>query len=122
MAEKQNAYIYTKGNDAALDQEFAGAAAYSKVKLGQNVLFWRSGLRWYRMPLDQVQRIFRRVEQVVGRLCCGGQNFVIERLVLILKDGSEVVIHIGDDVQTSAEALLQALKDAHPELQYGVQK
>lgn len=122
MADNLTTYIYKKGIDPVLDQEFAGASAYSKVKLGQNILFWRSGLRWYRMPLDQVQRIFRRVEQVVGRLCCGGQNFVIERLVLVLNDGSEVVIHIGDDVQTSAEALLQALKDAHPELQYGVQK
>ena len=77
---------------------------------------------WYVVSLAEVQRIFRRVEQVVGRLCCGGQNFVIERLVLILKDGSEVVIHIGDDVQPAAEALLQALKDTHPELEYGVQK
>ena len=92
------------------------------MRPGQTAVFWKNGLRWYAVPLTQVQRIFRRVEQVVGRLCCGGQNFVIERLVLILKDGSEVVIHIGDDVQTSAEALLQALKDAHPELQYGVQK
>ena len=120
MAEKQ--MRYTKGNDAALDQEFQSAVPYSKVKLGKTTLFWRFGLRWYQISLNQVQRIFRRVEQVVGRLCCGGQNFVIERLVLILKDGSEVVIHIGDDVQPAAEALLQALKDTHPELEYGVQK
>ena len=115
-------YVYKKKANPALDAEFAGGKDYGWVRPSQDSIFWRSGLHWYVVSLAEVQRIFRRVEQVVGRLCCGGQNFVIERLVLILKDGSEVVIHIGDDVQPAAEALLQALKDTHPELEYGVQK
>lgn len=112
-------YIYTKGKDPALDAQFEEAKAYSKVKPGTTHLFWRNGLRRYAMPLDQVQRIYRRVEPVYGKLCCGGKSFIIEWLVLVLRDGSETVLHIGDDVKKDAEALLQALKEAHPELQYG---
>ena len=112
-------YIYTKGHDPALDEDFNGSSVYGKVKSGQTALFWKSGLRWYAMPLNNVQRIFRRVETVYGKLCCGGHTFVIEWLVLILNDGSEVVVHIGDDVKTKAEALLQSLKDVHPEIAYG---
>lgn len=112
-------YIYTKGNDPALDVQFDGAKAYSKVKPGQTHLFWRSGLRRYAMPLQDIQRIYRRVEPVYGKLCCGGRSFIIEWLVLVLRDGSEMVLHIGDDVKKDAEALLQALKDMHPEIQYG---
>lgn len=119
MAVNLKPYIYVKGADAALDAEFTAASSYSKVKPGQTALFWKSGLRWYAIPLTQVQRIFRRVEPVYGKLCCGGQSFIIEWLVLILQDGSELVIHIGDDVKKQAEALLLALKDTHPELQYG---
>lgn len=112
-------YLYVKGAEEALDGDFAAATAYGKVKPGQTAIFWKSGLRWYQIPLTQIQRIYRRVEPVYGKLCCGGHSFIIEWLVLVLLDGSEVVVHIGDDVQAKAEALLQALKDTHPQLQYG---
>lgn len=112
-------YIYKKGNDPVLDADFSAASAYSKVKPGKQALFWKFGLRWHAVPMEAVQRIFRRVEPVYGKLCCGGQSFIIEWLVLMLKDGTELVVHIGDDVKKDAEALLQALKEAHPEIQYG---
>lgn len=112
-------FVYQKGIHEGLDGELAGSVAYGKVRPGTSGIFWKSGFRWHYISLDQVQRIFRRVEPVYGKLCCGGRSFLIEWLVLILLDGSELVIHIGDDVQKQAEALLQALKDAHPEIQYG---
>lgn len=112
-------YVYTKGTDAAMDAEYENTKAYSKVRPGQRNLFWRNGLRRYAMPLNNVRRIYRRVEPVYGRLCCGGRNFIIEWLVLVLHDGSEMVIHIGDDVKQQAEELLLALQDMHPQLRYG---
>lgn len=112
-------YLYKKGVDPQLDAQFLTAPVYGKVKPGAAALFWRFGLRWYVIPLDNVQRIFRRIEPVYGKLCCGGKSFLIEWLVLILSDGSELVIHIGDDVKKEAEALLQALKEAHPQIPYG---
>ena len=116
---KHTQYLYRKGLDPVLDAEFSQTAAYSKVRPGSTHLYWRYGLRQYAIPLNQVQRIFRRVEPVYGKLCCGGKSFIIEWLVLILHDGSELVIHIGDDVQKQAEALLEYLKQTHPEIQYG---
>lgn len=117
-------YRYHKGIDPQLDADFASAAVYEKIRSGQNNLFWKSGLWWYTIPLTQVQRIFRRVEPVVGRLCCGGQSFLIEWLVLVLSDGRELVLHIGDNivgssVQRQAEALLDQLMLSHPQIQYG---
>lgn len=112
-------YIYKKGTDAALDSDFASAVSYGKVKPGRTGVFWRAGLHWYHIPMDQIQRIFRRVEMVHGRLCCGGKTFVIEWLVLILNDETEVVIHIGDEIQKKAENLLLALKEIHPQIAYG---
>lgn len=119
MAVNLKQYVYSKGASEALDTQFAAASVYERVKLGQTHLFWKAGLRWYCVPLDRVQRIFRRVETVYGKMCCGRQSFVIERLVLILTDGTELEIYIGDDVKTKAEALLQALKETHPKIQYG---
>lgn len=118
------AYHYIKGQNPVLDAEFASASTYEKIRMGKTALFWKSGLRWYSVSLNEVQRIFRRVEPVYGRLCCGGQSFLIEWLVLVLSDGEELVLHIGDNivgssVQKQAEALLDSLKLFHPQIQYG---
>lgn len=112
-------YRYTKGSSEALDAEFAASVSYGKVRPGKTVLFWKSGFHWHAISLEGVQRIFRRVEPVYGKLCCGGKSFVIEWLVLILADGSELVLHIGDEIPKKAEALLSALKRQHPQIPYG---
>lgn len=116
---KYSANIYTKGTDPVLDADFEAAARYGKVKPGNTAIFWKTGLRWRYLPMSDIQRIFRRVEPVYGKLCCGGKSFLIEWLVLALHDGNELVIHIGDDAKVQAQALLQALKETHPQLQYG---
>ncbi len=112
-------FLYGKEADPALDADFVSARKFSKVKVGQKAIFWRSGLRRYAVPLDQLQRIYRRVEHVYGKLCCGGRNFDMEWLVLVHSDGSEIVLHIGDDVKKTAEDLMVYLKDTHPQIAYG---
>lgn len=112
-------YRYSKGVDPALDADFASAPEFEKVRTGKSAIFWKSGLRWHAIPMTDIRRIYRRVEPVYGRLCCGGRSFIIEWLVLVLSDGSELVLHIGDDVKKQAEALLEGVKHLHPQIQYG---
>lgn len=119
MAVNLKPYVYKKGVIPALDGEFTAAQDYGWVRPGQTAVFWRAGLRWHAVPLSQVQRIFRRVEPVYGKLCCGGHSFIMERLVLILNDGTELDLYIGDDMEKKAAALLDVLKDAHPEIRFG---
>lgn len=117
--------IYKPGADAALDAQFAAAKTYHNVRLGETSIFWKRTFHWYSLPLSRVQRVYRRVEEVRGRLCCGGANFDIQRLMLCLTDGSSLEITIGDSLLVSvamqrlAEDLYSTLKEAHPELQYG---
>ena len=119
MAVDLKDYRYITGEDATLDADFSQAVRYEKVKLGDEHLYWKPMFRWHRIAMSQVQRIFRRVQDVQGRLCCGGRNFRIEWIVLQLKDGTELEIHLGEDVGAKAKALLEALQGKHPELQYG---
>jgi len=119
MAVNLKSYLYSKGTDTALDAQFASAASYARAKLGQTHIFWKAGFRWYCIPIEQVQRIFRRQMPVRTKLCCGGANFTVEWMVLILPDGSELEIYMGDDVQATAEAMLQSMKGTHPKIQYG---
>ena len=118
MVDKKQ-YLYSRGVDARLDEELSGAPAFSKVRPGERHLFWKSGFRWYAVPFADIQRIYRRVEQVVGRLCCGGKTYVIEWLVLVLRDGREVVLHIGDEVRKKAENLMVHLENTQPQIAYG---
>ena len=119
MGIRVKQYAFSKGTDMVMDADFAAAETFGKVKAGQKAIFWRSGLRWCIMPAAYIQRIFRRREAVIRKGCCGGKSFFIERLVLILCNGVELEVHIGDDIPKDAEALLVQLQKLHPELQYG---
>lgn len=119
MIKDLKPYRYVSKEDTVLDAEYSQAVRYENVKLGSHHLFWQPMFRWHRIPLSQVQRVFRRIEDVYGRLCCGGRSFRMEKLVLILKGGEELEIHIGDNVEAKAKALMDALQANHPELQYG---
>ena len=119
MAANLKEYVYSKGTNEALDAEFAAAVAFARVKQGQEHLFWKAGFRWYYIPFAQTQRIFRRLLPVHTSLCCGGANFMMEWLVLVLPDVKELEIYMGEDVQAKAEALLQSLKCSQPQVQFG---
>lgn len=112
-------YRFRPGQTEALDTQFANAAVFSKIRMAEQGLFWKNGIYWHYIPLEGIQRIFRRREGRYGRLCAGGRNFIIEWLVLILANGSELVLHIGDDTEAAAVALMEALARSHPEIPYG---
>ena len=119
MAVNLKPYVYKKKENASLDADFAAGKDYGWVRAGQDNIFWRSGQHWNVVSLTEVQRIFRRVEPVYGKICCGGNSFIMEKLVLILKDGTELELYIGDDIEKTAAALLEFLKETHPETEFG---
>lgn len=112
-------YLYTGGKDAALDAAFETARLCGKVKLGKDALFFKVGFKWYAVPFSHVRRIFRRVDMVYGKICCGGRTYDVQLLVLVLADKREVEIHIGDDMSAQAEALYADIQAAQPQLEYG---
>lgn len=112
-------YIYNKAANPVADRELEQAVRFGNVKLGRQFIFWKSGLRQYMIPIEEVQRAYRRVEEVASKICCGNVNFDTEKLVLILKNDAVLEIRIGDGTRKEAEELYQSLQREHPELQYG---
>ena len=100
-------------------QEFDAAAQFANIRLGEKRLFWKSGLRRCAVELSTVCRVWRQEENVYGKLCCGGRSYVIHRLVLKLKDGKELPLHIGDDTKTEAAELVQAIAERFPHIAIG---
>lgn len=115
-------YAYHKGAEEALDTQFQKAASYGKVKLGTDTIFWKAGLRWFQLPLNLVQRAYRRVETAGARRCGGCGIYSTQKLMLVLEEGTTLELLIGENQPEKAEQLFRDLQDAHPELQYGKPK
>lgn len=103
-------FRYQKNVNNLADREFENSSLYGKVRLGENSIFWKKGFSWYCVNLKEVNRIFRRIEAVDTKMCCGNVNFDIQKLVLILKDGTELEALIGDGLIREAEVLYKRLQ------------
>lgn len=122
MGNQLKEYIYRKGDSPEKDQEFLQAAPYGGVKAGEKYMFWKKGFRWYVVEMDRVQRIYRRVEVVDTKMCCGNVNFDIQKLIFLLEDQSSLELLIGEGMLKEAEILYRELQERYPQIQYGKPK
>ena len=52
-------------------------------------------------------------------MCCGNVSFDRQFLVILLNDGTELEILLGEGNEKEASALLEKIKAYHPDLKYG---
>lgn len=113
-------YLYTKRKDLAVDSDFEQGVSYGRLKLGREHIFWELGFRWYAVPLARVRRAYRRVEETLMQVGCRPGVKGIQKLMLVLEDGTDLALQIGEgDREEVAEALYEALRHSHPEIRYG---
>lgn len=112
-------FRYKRDANHLIDKEFETSSRYGKVRIGQKVIFWKKGLFWYCVKLEEINRIFRRIEAVDTKMCCGNVNFDIQKLVLVLKDGTELEALIGDGMIREAEILYERLKAEAKDIIFG---
>ena len=114
-----NRLDYKKGMSAELDRDFEEAAPYAKVKVGQKNLYWRGFLRWSYMPMEEVTRIYRRIEEVKGRTGCCSNDFSVHKLIVENRDGESMEVLIGESLyRQEPERLMEKLKEIHPQITY----
>ncbi len=110
---------YIKNDLEPVDAAFRNSLSYGRVKLNSRILFFRKGLRWHYVEFTDAQHIFRRVEPVDTKMCCGNVSFDRQFLVILLNDGTELEILLGEGNEKEASALLEKIKAYHPDLKYG---
>lgn len=110
--------LATGTEEAGLDGEYKDAREIGKVKMGELHLFVKSGLKTYFIAYRDVRRLFRRVEAVPARMCCGRGNFEIENLV-ICGDGDKELAQIQLPGKKAAQILMKELEERVPEAQFG---
>ena len=116
-------FVYKKRTDAALDAEFERANSYGRVRLGETMIFWELGFRWYAVHVNRIERVYRRVEDTLTQIGCRPGVVGIQKLILILDDEIRLELQIGEgNKEETAEALYTALQGKHPQLKYGIAK
>ena len=118
MAVNWKEFAYAPGQDAVADKNYEQAVTYGKVKLGSQWIFWKDGMHRCAVSFDRVKRVFRRINEVKTKICCCTTNFDTQSIVLVLDDGRELVLKLGDGLQREGEEIFAAIKRDHPGLKF----
>ena len=104
-------------DDAVLRNEYRSGRAIGVIRLGESVLFFRAKLKTYYVPYSGITRVFRRVQLVPARMCCGRGDLSIENLVICGRDEAEIAqIQLPGD--RAGKAIIEELKVRIPDIPF----
>ena len=111
MAEKR--FVSDRENT-----DYEQAQVFDKLRVGNLGVYFRDGFRTRFVPYGDMDRVFIRIHEVRGRLCCGRATFQYYRLVFV-RGGEEFADVISEQEQAMDEALA-AIAAKAPDLAIGV--
>lgn len=117
MAEKKFAGINGTVTGAEVNADYEAATAFDKVKVGKLGVYFRDGFKTRFMDYSLLERVFIRIQEVNGRMCCGNATFAYYRLVFIV-NGKEFVDTISENEKAMDDALAK-IKESAPNVAIG---
>lgn len=102
---------------AALTSEYKAAREIGRLRLGELHLFVRTGLTVHYIPYRDVRRVFRRVQLIPAKMCCGSGSFELENLVVCGEAGELCQAQLPG--ARAAVAAMEELKRRIPEAAFG---
>lgn len=102
---------------AILQEGYRQAREIGSLRLGQENLYFRAGLKVYYIPYGDIRRYFRRVMQVPAKLCCGKGDFEIENLVICGESGELAQIQLPG--ARAARAVMECMAELAPDAAVG---
>ena len=120
MAEKKFSGVNGTVDSAEVAEDFAAAQQFDKVKVGKLGVYFKEGFRTKYLSYQDFDRVFIRINEVNGKLCCGKSTFQYFRLVFV-RDGKEFTDVISEDEKAMDDALAR-IKELCPEMATGFVK
>lgn len=80
--------------DVALKTDYDAGRAIGNVQLGNTYLFFKVKRKLYYIAYADVTRVFRRVQLVQTKMCCGKGNLEVENLVICTEAGEAAQIQL----------------------------
>ena len=100
MSERKFAGVNGAVTSSDVCADYKAAELFDKVKVGKLGVYFRDGLRTRFLAYGDFERVFIRIHEVNGKLCCGKAVFQYFRLVFV-RGGKEYA-----DVISENEALM----------------
>ena len=119
MAEKKFSGINGAVSSPELAADYESARTFDKVKVGKLGVYYRDGFKIRFMDYSLLERVFIRIQEVNGRMCCGNTIFAYYRLVFVA-GGREIGDAISENEQAMDEALALIKQLAPASLAIGV--
>lgn len=115
-------YPFAKAQSAGTlaEEDYKTARAIGKIRMGKSFLYFRSGVKTYYLPYEEVQRCFRRVEMVPAKLCCGRGELADEKLVICTSGGELAQVELPDT--RAARILMEELRVRIPDAEFSCPK
>ena len=120
MSEKKFAGVKGTVDSVEVAEDFAGAQQFDKVKVGKLGVYFKEGFHTKYLSYQDFDRVFIRINEVNGKLCCGKSTFQYFRLVFV-RDGKEFTDVISEDEKAMDDALVR-IKELCPEMATGFVK
>lgn len=117
MAEKKFSGVDGSVASAEISADFEAAKTFDKVKVGKRGVYFRDGLRTRFIAYDRTERVFIRIQEVNGKLCCGSTTFAYFRLVFVV-DGREYIDVISEK-EDAMRAALEEIRACAPDVAIG---
>ena len=103
--------IHGRITDPAVAEEYESAERFDRVRVGKTGVFFPYNLSIKYIPYKYIDRVFIRINEVNGKLCCGKATFQYFRLVFV-RDGKEFIDVISENEKAMDDALVAIAKNA----------
>lgn len=117
MAERKFAGLNGSVDTAEVRADYEAAQVFDKLRVGRLGVYYRDGFRTRFLDYPSLERVFIRVQQVNGRLCCGTASFEYCRLVFVR--GGEEIAEVMSEREQAMDAALACIHEMAPALAIG---
>ncbi len=118
MAERKFSGVDGAVSSPELTADYEAASRFDKVRVGKLGVYFRDGLKSRYIPYSFLERVFIRIHEVDGKLCCGSTVFHYFRLVFV-HDGQEYA-DVMSECEKAMDDALSLIASRAPELAIGI--
>ena len=117
MAEKRFAGLKGAVDSPEVNADYESAELFDKVRVGRLGVYYRDGFKTKFIDYKSMERVFIRIQEVNGRMCCGNATFAYYRLVMVC--GGKEITDVMSEKETAMDAALAKIHDMAPQIPVG---
>ena len=104
-------------DSALLKADFKQSEKKGRVRIGESVLYFKSGLKIFYVPYKEIYRVFRRIKAVPARISRTRSEIRLEFLVLCSKKEEIAEIDLSDE--SVSNAIIGEIQKRNPDVKIG---